>query len=359
MANLEYLLKLLRESKSAQKELRSIANLVREVPTARTKGVGYFRPHNSKLSIREQLGLSKGAYNNLNKFQKQALEDYAYYMLSGRYRNKFIWSPKNQSFRYGKTVQKLRGEVPGQEYIASLPGATIREQFVRNPNGTVTFFTNLGQGKIGFTPKGYTFGELRATPEGNGVQKSIVLTSPRVDFQDSLPEATAEQLAELPNRIPKESMRKFWDAVQQTTKPGTYLSGDAKAMPLGGFMIKAKSPSEAIKLLLTDAADKSSYINRRGLSPDSYKAIIKQGQRPEHRLRFSRQGFTELNNSAVDNKALYDQWKAATTLQLKEQFVKDWNNQIYPRTAFINDQGVVEFLHPFSFYMKKGGKLNA
>lgn len=74
--NFQYLLKLLRTNSELPKEVKSIANLVREVTTPKTKGVGYFIPHKSQLSVREQLGLSKGAYGSLNKFQKQALEDW-------------------------------------------------------------------------------------------------------------------------------------------------------------------------------------------------------------------------------------------------------------------------------------------
>lgn len=62
----------------------------------------------------------------------------------------------------------------------------------------------------------------------------------------------------------------------------------------------------------------------------------------------------KLNSSAVDNSHLYDQWKAATTTELKQQFVKDWNEQIYPRTAFINKYGKIEFLQPFVFYRRNG-----
>lgn len=82
--NLQYILKLLRTNSELPKEIRSVANIVRGVSTPRTKGVGYFTPHTSKLSVREQLGLSKGAWNDLNKYQKQALDDYAYYILSGK-----------------------------------------------------------------------------------------------------------------------------------------------------------------------------------------------------------------------------------------------------------------------------------
>ena len=128
-------------------------------------------------------------------------------------------------------------------------------------------------------------------------------------------------------------------------------------MPLGGFMITAKTPSESSKVLLADAEDLSSRIMRTGLSPDSYKAIIKQGLRPEHKLRFSRDTFQKLNSSAVDNAHLYKQWKEAATPELKQQFVKDWNEQIYPRTAFINKDGKIEFLQPFVFYRRDGGLL--
>ena len=171
---------------------------------------------------------------------------------------------------YGDDIKDT--EIGGVQKIVSIPGATIRDEFIRTADGSITYFPNINQSGIQFTPKGYTFGELSATPNRNGFQKSIVLTSPRVDFFDSAINATPEQLAKLPNRIPKEDMKRFWEIVDQTTKPGTYLSDDSERMPLGGFMIKAKTPSEA---LLADAEDLSSRIMRTGLSPDSYKAIIK------------------------------------------------------------------------------------
>ena len=86
-------------------------------------------------------------------------------------------------------------------------------------------------------------------------------------------------------------MKRFWETVDQTTKPGTYLSGDSGRMLLGGFMIKAKTSFESSKVLLADAEDLSSLNMRTGIRPDSYKAIIKQGLRPEHQLRFSRNTF--------------------------------------------------------------------
>lgn len=311
-------------------------------------------PSFNKLSIREALGLSKGVYNGLNKFQKEALKDYEQYVRSGQYRNKFLFNTKTNTYRYDNSLQE--GDVSAVRQLVSQPGAVIRESYIRTPDGALAYFPKINQSRVGFTPKGYNFGELRATPEQNGLQKSIVLTSPRVDFADAMVDVTPEQLAKLPNRVPKDDMKRFWSTLEQTTKPGTYLSGDAGHMPLGGYMIKASTPSQVTKILIADNVDKANLI-RTGLSPDSYKAIIKQGLRKGHSLRFSRDSFTKLNSSAVDNQHLYTQWKNATTPYLKQQFVQDWNEQIYPNTAYINDKGVIQFLQPFSFYKKNGGVL--
>ena len=48
-------------------------------------------------------------------------------------------------------------------------------------------------------------------------------------------------------------MKRFWETVDQMAKPGTYLSGDSWRMPLGDFMIKAKTPFESSKVLFDDA----------------------------------------------------------------------------------------------------------
>ena len=66
-----------------------------------------------------------------------------------------------------------------------------------------------------------------------------------------------------------------------------------------------------MKVLLEDAADKG--LHKSGLSPDSYAAIVRQGARDGNALIFSRNAFTELNNTAVHNKDLYDMWKAAVS----------------------------------------------
>ena len=65
----------------------------------------------------------------------------------------------------------------------------------------------------------------------------------------------------------------------------------------------------------------------------------------------------KLNSSSVDNTHLYDQWKAVATPELKQQFVKDWNEQICPRTAFINKDGKLNFYNHLFFYRIDGGLL--
>ena len=90
-----------------------------------------------------------------------------------------------------------------------MPGVIIRDEFIRSLNGAISYFPNINQSRITLISEGYKFVELRAAQERNGFQKSIVLTSPRVDFFDSMIDATPEQLTKLPNRIPKEDMKLF------------------------------------------------------------------------------------------------------------------------------------------------------
>lgn len=51
-------------------------------------------------------------------------------------------------------------------------------------------------------------------------------------------------------------------------------------------------------------------------------------------------------------------WKSAITPEAKQQFISTWNKRIYPNSSFINNKGQIEFLHPFVYYKKFGGKLN-
>lgn len=105
-----------------------------------------------KLSLRELLGLSKGAYGSLNKFQKQALEDYEQYINSGQFRNKFLYNPTKDSFRYDKSL--IEEDIPALTYLTSIPGAKITDSYIRTPNNIFAYFTGINQSRIGFLPKG-------------------------------------------------------------------------------------------------------------------------------------------------------------------------------------------------------------
>ena len=317
--------------------------------------LGFERPNN--LSFRERIGLSKGSYNDLDKYQKDALSDLEQFYTNGQYRNKFAYNPNTGKFEYTNILSD--GKVPGVQKIADTDNYKATEYFIRSGNGKVSYHFKLNNGSIHLVPNGQTFGEMSAWPL-TSYSKQIRLTSPKVDMLDSNPDLIQEA-AKLPDKIDKQSMKEFWDGVQQTTKPGTYLSGDNGVAPLGHQLIssyKDKNLSQAINDLLANNYDVDNIHMRSGLSPDSYYSIIRQGLRPEHSLRFSRNGFTKLNDSAVDNKDLYQMWKSATTPEAKQQFVSTWNNRIYPNSSFINNKGQIEFLHPFVYYKKFGGKLN-
>lgn len=324
-------------------------------PTGNTSLKFFERPNN--LSFRERIGLSKGSYNDLDKYQKDALSDLEQFYTNGQYRNKFAYNPNTGKFEYTNSLSD--GKTSGVRKIIDAGNYTANDYFIRSGNGQLSYYFKLHNGGISLVPNGQTFGEMSARPL-TSYSKQIRLTSPKVDMLDSNSDLVKEA-TKLPDKIDKQSMKRFWDSVQQTTRPGTYLSGDNGVAPLGHQLIssyKDKNLSQAINDLLANNYDVDNINMRSGLSPDSYYSIIRQGLRPEHSLRFSRNGFTKLNNSAVDNKDLYQMWKSATTPEAKQQFVSTWNSRIYPNSSFINNKGQIEFLHPFVYYKKFGGKLN-
>ena len=324
-------------------------------PTGNTSLKFFERPN--KLSFRERMGLSKGSYNDLDKYQKDALSDLEQFYTNGQYRNKFVYNPNTDKFEFTNILSD--GKTSGLKKIVDAGNYHVSDDYIRSGNGQLSYYYKLHNGSINLIPDGQTFGEMSTYPL-TSYNKQIILTSPKVDMLDNNPDLVKEA-SKLPDRIDKQSMKRFWDSVQQTTKPGTYLSGDNGVAPLGYKLITSytdKNLSQATKDLLANNYDISSIVDRSGLSPDSYYSIVRQGLRPEHSLRFSRNGFTELNPSAVDNKDLYQMWKSATTPEAKQQFISTWNERIYPNSSFINNKGQIEFLHPFVYYKKFGGKLN-
>lgn len=194
--------------------------------------------------------------------------------------------------------------------IQSGPKRTL-DGLIIMPDGKKVFLPSSGKVLPGYgvTPSngGKTgWGTLSATPYENGTM-NVILTPPGIEYKKE----TGKVLDELGNVIPKEDMRTFWSTIREIVRPGTYLSGDFASAPLGSFMKNQGSRRGAVKVLLEDAADKG--LHKSGLSPDSYAAIVRQGARDGNTLRFSRNAFTELNDTAVHNKDLYDMWKAAVS----------------------------------------------
>lgn len=309
---------------------------------------------NSKIvsrSLRELLGLSKGAYGSLNKFQRAALQDYEKWVSTQSKADKFLFDGKRYVWR---DIAKP-GDIPGVRHmIQSGPKRTL-DGLITMPDGKKVFLPSSGKILPGYgvTPSNggkAGWGTLSATPYENGTM-NVILTPPGVEYKQE----TGKVLDELGNVIPKEDMRTFWSTIREIVRPGTYLSGDFASAPLGSFMKNQGSRRGAVKVLLEDAADKG--LHKSGLSPDSYAAIVRQGARDGNALRFSRNAFTELNNTAVHNKDLYDMWKAAVSPQQKAAFVDVWNKRIYPGSARVGQSGQVEFLQPFVLYQKRGGNI--
>lgn len=88
--------------------------------------------------------------------------------------------------------------------------------------------------------------------------------------------------------------------------PGSYLSGDNGTLPLGLNGISAIDQGKGMSGAISEILHPTRFRpHAYGLSPDSMLSILKQGQRPGHAVRYG-PGFTQLNNSAVYNKHIYD-----------------------------------------------------
>lgn len=346
-------------------------------------------------SIEQIPSKARSFYYNEIVPRKDAVRDLSDYVRSGQKRQNFIVDA-NENFVFGS--EKITPENDGMAYMikdinehASNPSDYIKTDnngnilWIRYPmkEGNLTYYPN--KNTTGFTarfPKytdeiKYLTGEASVRPEQtNG--NNMVLTSPRVDAQSLISDLIDSNIAEevekgyrlreaLPNRIDKSVMKNFWKWTTQTTRPGSYLSGDATLYPLGNTAIetyKEKGIFPAIKTIIEGEQPLRNPYFRTGLSPDSYLALLKQGNRPEWNLSFSRQGgFSKWNNSAVDNSHIYDAWVKAQNGSTadKEAYIQLFNDWVKPyggQPAYINQNGQIIHPHPFLNRRKQGGKLN-
>lgn len=312
---------------------------------------------NPKLTIRERLGLSKGKYGSLDRFQKEALDDLDYAIE----RSNWILQYKDGKFFYGP---KGSGE-NGIRKFSSLPSKTIFGS--KDIDGTYVFYDNGNWSISNTDPSGYGGPNNDVSKSGN-----LIITSPKADAIDNGIEGI------FPDTIDKNTMKSFWKANDQFIRPGTYVSGDAGQLPLGMQLksdwdamheigtirnnngdikrVRSGTVDDILRHLYTKRPYKS---GRTGLSVDSYMAILKQGNRPGHALRFSPDGFSIFNGQGIENKWLYDLHQQMLEGKIpQQQFVDAFNKWVEPYNGMkaVIKNGEVIIPHPFIRY-KQGGNL--
>ena len=336
-----------------------------------------------KMSEAERLGIPKGERSSMSRNQKEALEDLKY-LLEADNKNKFV-------MRDGKPTYVSENKPGDISVIQDMlnKGAEYNEYkgfSLKVPEGYVRIFPQKSPGdriRFGYIADNFPtqWGDATTMPIGDRYQK-IILTSPHADMFDSRAggELVTSAGSNISKIIPKEVMKGFWKNIDTYIEPGTYLSGDEGSLPMGyklyqlwknrNSVVRAKNNDGTISGPIRGGDLNDFYnllttpekINGRaeGLSTDSYMAILKQGNRPGHKLRFSNDGFTKFNNQGVENKFISDMLEKAKTGKIsKQDFVKAFNDWVKPyngESAIIKGDEII-IPHPFVLY-KNGGKLN-
>ena len=335
--------------------------------------------HLARISEAERFGLPKVDRNNLSQTQLQALEDLAQFRRSGQYRQVFRVTPDWEDFGWNLSPNN----------------PTFMQQFanegmtMRGPWAKVGLQTPTGRGVVGWYPErnmsvytsrsfpkveglNYVPGEANMILDGTNGYK-FVLTSPRTDIQDFMTDllhstdpndiAVYNSLnPQLTNTIGKNVMKDFWINARKAQKPGTYMSGDNGGLPLGSDLIDAFKKRQLHKVSIQEPPLMQKSISRSGLSPDSYSSIIRQGNR-DGSLRWG-EGFGTWNNSAVENKYIYEAYQQL----MNGEITPDQYAEIFNPWAEKMGGRPVEWLmkegkwypihpHPYIFAKKKGGKI--
>jgi hypothetical protein len=95
----------------------------------------------------------------------------------------------------------------------------------------------------------------------------------------------------LSSTVPKRQVYDFYKQLALTSKPGTYVTGDAAAYPLGHQAIVdyvGGNSTKAVATILSGETPTVTAASRTGLSPDSYISLLRSAQRPEWKLSFNR-----------------------------------------------------------------------
>lgn len=326
--------------------------------------LAFFERQPAKISEAERLGISKGDRGNLSRFQKEALEDLT------TYRNKWIRQKYPQLDSNGNIIWSNGTNKSFLDtYVAPLRGDQYKGVQLYphiKDDGSYLMRMSMGSDDLNGGFAGY-----------DGIS-TITLTSPKMNAINQEIPIPIEQASPT---LPKEGVKTFWVALQDVAQPGSYISGDFGGRPLGYNLIrqynKIGTPivsttntgvraiigrngyQNVINELFRKIPWKSHYD---GLSTDSYMALLKQGNRPGYKLRFSKDGFTNWNHQSFENKYIQDLYEQALIDPTKQQeFLKVFHDWIAPyggHDAVIKN-GKIIIPQPFIVRQKSGGSIKS
>lgn len=336
----------------------------RKVITQQPKtSLAFFERQPAKISEAERLGISKGDRGNLSRFQKEALEDLTIY------RNKWIRQKYPQLDSNGNIIWSNGTNKSFLDtYVAPLRGDQYKGVQLYphiEDDGSYLMRMSMGSDDLNGGFAGY-----------DGIS-AITLTSPKMNAINQEIPIPIEQASPT---LPKEGVKTFWEALQDIAQPGSYISGDFGGRPLGYNLIrqynKIGTPivsttntgvraiigrngyQNVINELFRKIPWKSHYD---GLSTDSYMALLKQGNRPGYKLRFSKDGFTNWNHQSFENKYIQDLYEQALIDPTKQQeFLKVFHDWVAPyggHDAVIKN-GKIIIPQPFIVRQKSGGSIH-
>ena len=332
--------------------------------------LAFFERKPSKITEAEKFGLNKHDRKLLSENEQQALQDLAQYKNSGQYRQVFRVTPDWENFGWN-----LDRSNPTFMQQFAKEGKSMRGPWARvtiqSPTGKGALAVNPEKNMAGYTsrsfpvPEGmdWTPGEANMMIEGTNGQK-LILTAPKTDFFDAIVEKGSESIGEkLSNIIDKNVMKDFWINSRKAQRPGTYLSGDNATLPKGSDLIEAFRKRQLYKTSVKERPLAEQFTTRTGLSSDSYSSIIRQGMR-DGSLRWG-EGFEKWNNSAIQNKYIFDSWqkmqKGEISIPEYERIFNSWSQSIGGKPLQIFERnGNVHIIHPhpYIFSQKQGGKMN-
>ena len=326
--------------------------------------LAFFERQPAKVSEAERLGISKGDRGNLSRFQKEALEDLT------TYRNKWIRQKYPQLDNNGNIIWSNGTNKSFLDtYVAPLRGDQYKGVQLYphiEDDGSYLMRMSMGSDDLNGGFAGY-----------DGIS-AITLTSPKMNAINQEIPIPIEQASPT---LPKEGVKTFWAALQDVAQPGSYISGDFGGRPLGYNLIrqynKIGTPivsttntgvraiigrngyQNVINELFRKIPWKSHYD---GLSTDSYMALLKQGNRPGYKLRFSKDGFTNWNHQSFENKYIQDLYEQALIDPTKQQeFLKVFHDWVAPyggHNAVIKN-GKIIIPQPFIVRQKSGGSIKS